>query len=115
MVKLKKSMCLSTLDLWKCKMPPVSRLGDPGAGHGCFPTTNVIAGAGSVFVNGKPVARVSDALDAHAGSCPAGKHSRSIAAGSGNLFAEGLPVARIGDPIDCGGALAKGSPNVNNG
>jgi len=96
-------------------MPPISTIGDAGTGHGCFPTTNVISGAGSVFINGKPVARLGDDLEPHAGSCPAKKHPRKIAAGSGNLFVEGKPVARIGDPIDCGGALAKGSPNVNNG
>jgi len=96
-------------------MPPVSRLGDAGAGHGCFPTTNINAGAGSVFVNGKPVARQGDTLEPHSGSCPSPPHGRAIAAGSGSVFAEGKPLARIGDPIDCGGALAKGSANVNAG
>ncbi len=95
-------------------MPSASRLGDTGAGHGCFPPSNAIAGSPDVSINGKPALRVGDALAAHGcKDCP--PHGRAVAAGSASVSINGKPAARIGDSIDCGGAMAAGSGNVNIG
>ncbi len=92
-------------------MPSASRQGDVGAGHGCFPPSNAIAGSGDVFINGQPALRVGDALAAH-GCKDCSPHGRAVAAGSASVSINGKPAARIGDSIDCGGAMAAGSGNV---
>jgi len=96
-------------------MPPQSRVGDTGAGHGSFPPTPVVAGSPNVFVNGKPAARLGDPLASHGSPSPSPPHGRSIAAGSGTVFINGKPASRIGDGIDCGGSLIAGSGNVITG
>jgi uncharacterized Zn-binding protein involved in type VI secretion len=96
-------------------MPPQSRIGDIGSGHSSFPPTPVIAGSPNVFVNGRPAARLGDALAPHGSPSPSTPHGRSIAGGSGTVFINGRPASRIGDPIDCGGSLVTGSPNVFTG
>ena len=93
-------------------MPAVSRVGDVGLGHGSFPPTNIIAGSPNVFVNSKPVARVSDPLAPHGSPSPSPPHGRSCASGSSTVFVNGKPIVRIGDSIDCGGSIGAGSPNV---
>jgi len=58
------------------------RVGDPGVIHGahCPPhQPKMVAGSGTVYVNGKPACRVGDA--AHCGS--------KAGAGSGNVFIGG--------------------------
>ena len=69
----------------KCNSKGVERKGDPTAGHTipagsppvCIPHAAFInAGSGTVFVNGKPIARVADSAD-----------SGAITTGSSNVFA----------------------------
>ena len=96
-------------------MPAAGRLGDTGAGHGCFPPTPIIAGSGDVSINGKPAARKGDAVLLHACPCPYkphGIHGRSISAGSSNVSINGKPAARVGDAIGCGGSVSSGSGDV---
>ena len=91
--------------------PKAARLGDIGAGHGCFPPTPIIAGSPDVLINGRPAARVGDPLLLHGcGNCP--PHPRSISAGSGNVIINGKPAARVDDAIGCGGKLSSGSGDV---
>ena len=68
----------------KCNSKGVERKGDPTAGHTipagsppvCVPHAAFInAGSGTVFVNGKPIARVGDSAD-----------SGAITTGSSNVF-----------------------------
>ena len=69
-----------------CNTRGVERKGDPAAPHTipnsatppvCVPHSAVInAGSGTVFVNGKPIARIGDSCDAGA-----------ITGGSSNVFA----------------------------
>lgn len=61
----------------------VERKGDPSvqhtikSGRRCVPhTVNIASGSGTVFVNGKPIARVADRID-----------SGSISSGSPDVFA----------------------------
>ena len=70
----------------KCNSKGVERKGDPAAAHTipnsasppvCVPHSSVInAGSGTVFVNGKGIARVGDSADGGA-----------ISTGSSNVFA----------------------------
>lgn len=91
--------------------PQAARLGDMGAGHGCFPPTPIMAGSPDVLINGRPAARVGDPLLLHGcGNCP--PHPRSISAGSGNVIINGKPAARAGDAIGCGGSISNGSGDV---
>jgi uncharacterized Zn-binding protein involved in type VI secretion len=92
-------------------MPPVSRIGD---GWSCGDTQ--AEGSGDVFVNGIPVARLTDFT---AGHCFA---PVPVVEASGSVFANGLGVARIGDPhpghtcpaipATHGGVLSEGSGDV---
>lgn len=92
-------------------MPKAARLGDVGAGHGCFPSSNATSGSPDVSINGKPAVRVSDTYASHGcGVCA--PHGRALAAGSATVSMNGLASGRIGDAIDCGGVAATGSPNV---
>ncbi|MDD3675231.1 PAAR domain-containing protein [Thauera propionica] len=92
-------------------MPAVTRLGDLCTGHGCYPPRPSISAASTVYVNGLPAHRVSDAWAAHGcARCPA--HGGTLARGSSTVFAEGRAIGRIGDPVDCGSYVAHGSPNV---
>ena len=69
-----------------CNTKGVERKADPTAAHTipnsasppvCVPHSSVInAGSGTVFVNGKPIARIGDSCDAGAITC-----------GSSNVFA----------------------------
>ena len=94
-------------------MPAIARIGDP---FSCGDT--VASGSGSVFANGMPVARITDATTGH-GCWP----PTIIAGGSGSVFANYLPVSRVGDanvPHTCppipethSGNISAGSPNVS--
>lgn len=46
-------------------MPPASRLGGIGSGHGCFPPSPATAGSPTVKIDGLPALRVGDPLAAH--------------------------------------------------
>lgn len=95
-------------------MPPASRLGDIGSGHGCFPPTPTVAGSPTVKIDNLPAIRVGDPLAPHGcGDCP--PHGRSVAAGSPTVMVDGKPLARIGDAIGCGGSMAAGSGTVTAG
>jgi uncharacterized Zn-binding protein involved in type VI secretion len=83
---------------------PIARRGDTGTHGGTIST-----GSPDVFVNGIPVARVTDIyICSIHGPNP-------IIKGSSRLWANGLPVARIGDPTACGATIATGSPNTDDG
>ncbi len=91
--------------------PKAARLGDLGAGHGCFPPTPILSGSPDVLINGRPAARVGDPLLLHAcPNCP--PHPRSISVGSGNVIINGKLAARVGDAIGCGGSISSGSGDV---
>jgi uncharacterized Zn-binding protein involved in type VI secretion len=93
-------------------MPPVSRLGDIGGIHGCWPIHNSSAASPNVIVNGIPVHRQGDAWNPH--TCPSipETHASVLAAGSSTVFVNGKGISRIGDPIACGGTIAAGSGDV---
>ena len=92
-------------------MPPVSRLGDLGTGHGCYPPTTISSASGDVYTNSIGTARKDDSLIPHA--CPdTPPHGRAIKSGSSSVFVNSRDCTRIGDPIDCGGNVAEGSGNV---
>lgn len=88
-------------------------VGDQGTDHEGFPPTPVIAGSGSVKIDGKPAARMGDPLEMHSKPMHP-PHPRTIAAGSATVMIDGKPAARAGDAIDCGGVLQGGS-SVNIG
>ena len=68
----------------------------------------IIQGSGNVFANGKPVARIGDAVSGHG----RGPHRGPVmASGSGNVFANSIGVCRAGDSASCGHP-ASGSGNV---
>ncbi len=93
---------------------PAGRLGDIGSEHNGFPPTPVISGSPDVSINGKPAARVGDALAPH--SKPKnGSHGRALAAGANSVLINGKPAARMGSAISCGGTLINGSNDVSIG
>ena len=77
-------------------------LGDLGTDHAGFPPTPVIAGSPDVLIDGKPVARVGDALAPHT-KPKHPTHPRTIAAGSSTVLINGIPAAVTGGAISCGG------------
>ena len=105
-------------------MPAVCRIGDksqvPADAHGCPACPHpcigpLVTGSPSVYVNGKPVTRVSD-MGVHAACC--GPNLYTAVEGSGTVFVNHLPVHRLGDQDQhCGGMgrMIEGSPNVNAG
>lgn len=86
-------------------------VGDIGTDHDGYAPSPIISGSPDVFIDGKPVARVSDKLEPHTkpGSSP---HPRSIAAGSSTVFINGLPIAITGGAVDCGGVIIGSSTVV---
>ena len=92
-------------------MPAVTRLGDSGTGHGCFPPRNSTSGSPNVLVNGKPAHRQGDGWAAH-GCSVCAPHGGSLASGSSSVYANGKQLGRIGDPVNCGSSVATGSGNV---
>lgn len=79
-------------------------VGDIGTDHDGFPPTPVIAGSGTVMMDGKPVARVGDPLEPH-DKPKHPKHPRAIAQGSGTILIDGKPAALTGHAVDCGGVV----------
>lgn len=84
-------------------MPGIARdAGEDSAGG------PIIQGSPNVFANGKPVARVGDAVAGHG----PGAHARPVMAeGSPNVFTNGIPTCRAGDAATCGDT-ASGSSDV---
>jgi len=72
-------------------MLPVARLSDTFTDGDSIST-----GSGNVFVNGLPIARLSDRTTGH-GPPPCFWPSTVITTGSGSVFVNGLPVARMTD------------------
>lgn len=93
-------------------MPAVTRQGDVTTGHApCYPPRPPSSWSPTVFVNDKPVVRVTDTYPPHANP-PCAPHAGALASGSPNVFVEGLQLGRIGDPVDCGDFVAQGSGDV---
>lgn len=99
-------------------MPAVIRLGDSSTGHGCFPSTNLVATPViKTFFNGILAGVVNSECQYATHCClPLGVpcHSgseRSLASGASKTFIEGSPAGRVGDPHNCGDSCATGSPN----
>ncbi len=65
----------------------------------------IIKGASTVFVNGRPIARMGDQAACNG-------PVDTIIAGSGSVFVEGLPAARMGDQTAHGGVIIVGDPTV---
>ena len=83
-------------------MPGVSRQGADTAGG------TIISGSGNVYVDGRPVVRIGDAVAGH-GRSP---HVAPVmVTGSGTVFANNIPVSRAGDSASCGHP-ASGSGDV---
>lgn len=79
-------------------------VGDMGTDHEGFPPTPVIAGAPTVIMDGKPMARAGDALTPHA-KPKHSPHPRAIAEGSSTILIDGKPAALTGHGVDCGGVV----------
>ena len=93
-------------------MPAVTRLGDLGSGHGCFPPRVSTSGSSTGFVNNIAVHRSTDTWAVHVCVTDGSSHSSNLASGSSTVFANNLQVGRIGDPVACGSVVAQGSGNV---
>jgi len=92
-------------------MPAVTRLGDMGSGHGCFPPRANDQASPDVFVNAIAAHRQGDHWTPH-GCSVCTPHDSNLASGSSSVFANGKQLGRIGDPVACGSSVATGSPNV---
>lgn len=89
------------------------KLGDIGTEHDGYHPTKVIAGSPDVFIDGKPAARVGDALEPH-DKPNSPKHSRAIATGSSTVFINGKPAALTGGRVNCGGiTIGTGTVNID--
>lgn len=90
----------------------VARVGDMSSGHDACSPVPIVSGAGTVFVNKIPAARLGDPLSPH-GCFIHPVHSGVVASGSSTVFVEGKPLARSGDTVSCGGVIIGGSNDVN--
>ncbi len=89
-------------------MPKAALLGDIGTEHGGFPPTPIISASPDVMIDGKPVARLGDALVPH--DKPKNPtHPRKIASGATNVLVNGKPIAIDGSAVSCGGEIKAGS------
>lgn len=79
-------------------------VGDIGTDHDGYYPTPVIAGSGTVIMDGKPVARQGDPLEPHT-KPHHDMHPRMVLAGTANILVDGLPIALTDDAVDCGGVL----------
>lgn len=93
-------------------MPKVILIGDLGTEHDGYHTSPVIEGSSSVYIDGRQVARVGDALVPHEKpNHPT--HPRTIITGASSVFIDGKAVAVEGSKIDCGGVLIASNRTVN--
>lgn len=85
-------------------------------GHGCTATTTTNVCSSDVFINGKGVCRVGDAITVHTHSVgdKCINHTVTISAGSSTVFVDGIAVARDSDAVDAGN-ISSGSTNVFSG
>jgi len=89
---------------------PVTRLGDNGTGHGCWPPRGNDQASPNVFTNNIAVHRVTDHWPIHC--CGPACHDSNLAEGSRNVFVNNLAIGRISDAVACGSKVAEGSPDV---
>ena len=75
-------------------MPGIARDAGTDVAHGA-----IIQGSENVFVEGKPVVRIGDAVAGHGRGPHAGP---TMAQGSGNVKANNIGVSRAGDIATCG-------------
>lgn len=85
-------------------MQKAARVGDIIAGHDSCPAVAIRTGSPTVFVGGRPAARVGDVGNAH--SCDNVEflhpsHAPEIITGSAKVFINGRPAARVGDATTC--------------
>ena len=90
-------------------MAGISRQGDTNQAGG-----QIMRGAGTVFVNGKPVGLHVSQISPHA---PWGRphpphHSAVTTSACGTVFAEGSQVLKVGSGNSCGHCITQGSPDV---
>jgi uncharacterized Zn-binding protein involved in type VI secretion len=67
----------------------------------------IVAGSSNIFINGKPAARLGDAIS----GCEDGSDD-AIADGSSSVSFNGRPAARVGDATDHDGSITAGSGSV---
>jgi RHS repeat-associated protein len=70
-------------------------------------TGPITSGSPDVFINGKPVARMTDVAACSKESTP-----QPIIEGSQTIFVNGLPMARIGHKLLCDATVDEGAPSV---
>jgi len=88
----------------------VTRLGDNGTGHGCWPPRGNDQASSDVFINNIAVHRVTDHWPVHC--CGPACHDSNLADGSGSVFVNNLSIGRINDAVACGSKVAEGSPDT---
>lgn len=85
-------------------------------GHQCDATTTTDVCYSSVFVNGKGVCRLGDAITIHnhkvGNSCV--PHTAKITGSSSTVFVDGIAIARDTDSADAG-SISSGSTDVYSG
>lgn len=86
-----------------------ARLRDICTGHGSYPPRPNCQGSPTVFINGLPAHRKTDAWIVH---CHYSCHTGFLASGSPTVFTNGLAQGRVGDSVNCGSRVARGSPDV---
>ncbi len=86
----------------------IVRMGvDVCSGHDGFNPRPAITGSMTVFVDGIPLVRSTDAWGLHTDGMTV--HQGQSAIGSMTVFADGLPVMRAMDTITCGSMCAMSS------
>jgi uncharacterized Zn-binding protein involved in type VI secretion len=90
-------------------MAKLSRVGDKNQAGGA-----IMAGAGTVFANGKNVGQLGNQITAHA---PYGRPhpphaAATVTSASDTVFANGKKVAKVGSSNSCGHSIVEGSNNV---
>jgi len=93
-------------------MPPATRVGDMGLGHGSFAPSPCSAGSPNVITGSSAQARKGDPLVPHLSPDPSPPHPRSYSAGSSTVKVNSKSAVRIGDSISCGGMSVQGIGSV---
>ena len=84
--------------------------------HNGYTSSILQSGSSTVFIEGKPAARVGDLFLQHVLlSLPHTVHIPLIQSGSSTVFIEGKPAARVGDLLNCGGNILSGASTVDIG
>ena len=87
-------------------MLPTARLADISTGHGGCSSRPNSSASPDVFVNCRPVHRVTDSWVVHC------THSGMTVSGNATIFVNGLIKAKITSAVSCGEAIASGSGDV---